>query len=223
MVAWYDIAPGAAAEHDDWHSHEHMPERLGIPGFLRGRRGVALSGSPHYFVMYEVAQLATLTAPPYLERLNDPTPWSRNVMSHFRNMTRSLCRVQGSFGAGLGQTVVTIRLSPAANEADALRRWLRDSVLPGLAARAGVVGAHLLETEPPAGLPQTEEQRLRGGDAAADWVVLVEGYDSDAVLAVVEHELRRPVLMQHGAGPAHASAAYRLAFVLTDRESGRSR
>lgn len=79
MVAWYDIAPEATSEHDDWHSHEHMPERLGIPGFLRGRRWVAPSGSPQYFVMYEVENFETLTSKPYLERLNNPTPWSKKM------------------------------------------------------------------------------------------------------------------------------------------------
>ena len=29
---------GAAAEHDDWHTHEHLHERLSIAGFRRGER-----------------------------------------------------------------------------------------------------------------------------------------------------------------------------------------
>ena len=35
MVAIYDLEAGWEAKHDDWHSHEHMHERVGIPGFLR--------------------------------------------------------------------------------------------------------------------------------------------------------------------------------------------
>ena len=77
VAMWWDIAPETKAEFEDWHTHEHMPERLAIPGFLRGTRWIALSGEPSYFVLYEAADLATLTAGPYLERLNDPTPWSR--------------------------------------------------------------------------------------------------------------------------------------------------
>jgi hypothetical protein len=46
VVIWHDIAPEGRAQFYAWHGREHMPERLGIPGFLRGRRYVALAGSP---------------------------------------------------------------------------------------------------------------------------------------------------------------------------------
>jgi hypothetical protein len=36
IAIWLDFPPEEAAEHDAWHSTEHLPERLGIPGFLRG-------------------------------------------------------------------------------------------------------------------------------------------------------------------------------------------
>ena len=38
MLLSFDIAPEAIEEHDRWHTHEHLPERLSIPGFLRGTR-----------------------------------------------------------------------------------------------------------------------------------------------------------------------------------------
>jgi hypothetical protein len=66
MLLSFDVLPQATAEHDHWHTHEHLPERLSIPGFLRGTRWVALRGRPRYLVLYEVAGLQTLTSPPYL-------------------------------------------------------------------------------------------------------------------------------------------------------------
>src|SRR4051812_11841427 len=124
VTMWWDITPDVKPEWEDWHSHEHMPERLGIPGFLRGTRWSALSGEPSYFVLYEAARLATVTEGPYLERLNAPTPWSQKMMPHHRNMVRSLCRVRASFGAGVGQAVATIRFSPARGKARVLSKWL---------------------------------------------------------------------------------------------------
>ena len=44
VAMWWDIAPDMKAEFEDWHTHEHMPERLAIPGFLRGMRWI--SGHP---------------------------------------------------------------------------------------------------------------------------------------------------------------------------------
>jgi len=50
MLLSFDIAVEVQLEHDDWHSHEHLPERLAIPGFLRGSRWQALASGPIYFV-----------------------------------------------------------------------------------------------------------------------------------------------------------------------------
>lgn len=80
---WWDIAPNMKSEFEGWHSHEHMPERLAIPGFLRDTRWIALSGRPSYFVLYEAAKLATITRGPYLERLNNPTPVAPRPQSGF--------------------------------------------------------------------------------------------------------------------------------------------
>ena len=41
----------------------------------------------------------------------------------------------------------------------------------------GLSSAHLLESRPMAGAPQTTEQKIRGGDATAEWILLIGGYD----------------------------------------------
>ena len=41
VAIWHDITPEGRANFYAWHGSEHMPERLGIPGFVRGRRFVA--------------------------------------------------------------------------------------------------------------------------------------------------------------------------------------
>ena len=92
MLLGFDVAHEAIVEHDDWHTHEHVPERLGIPGFLRGTRWVAHSGGPRYLVLYEVEALTTLTSDAYLARLNNPSPWTSRMMPHYRGMTRGLAR-----------------------------------------------------------------------------------------------------------------------------------
>jgi hypothetical protein len=49
VCIWHDLLPEARDEFHQWHNREHMPERVGIPGFRRGRRYVALSGTPQIF------------------------------------------------------------------------------------------------------------------------------------------------------------------------------
>jgi hypothetical protein len=218
IAMWWDISPEMKAEFEDWHSHEHMPERLRIPGFLRGTRWIALSGEPSYFILYEAARLATITGGAYLERLNNPTPWSRKMMPHHRNMVRSLCRVRATFGGGLAHALATIRFSPSPGSGRSIAKWLAADMMPTLPQRQGLIGTHLLESQPMAGTPQTTEQKIRGKDARADWVLLICGYDVEAVKAVVSNQLAPDALVEHGALPGAAEALYRAAYSLTSRD-----
>lgn len=217
VAMWWDIAPELKEEWEDWHTHEHMPERLGIPGFLRGTRCIARSGEPSYFILYEAASLTTITGGAYVERLNHPTPWSLKMMPQHRNMVRSLCRVRASFGGGLARAVATIRFSPAPRNGARLLKWLATDALPGLPGRKGLAAAHLLESQPMAGLPQTTEQKIRGADKIADWVLLVCGYDAEAVEASAR-ELAAETLVAHGASPTVIAASYCPAYCLIPRD-----
>ena len=48
VAIWNGIAPEGRTEFYEWHNREHMPERVGIPGFRRGRRYIAKYGTPEY-------------------------------------------------------------------------------------------------------------------------------------------------------------------------------
>lgn len=218
VAMWWDVAPPMQAEFEDWHSHEHMPERLGIPGFLRGTRWIALSGEPSYFILYEAARLETITRGPYLERLNHPTPWSQKMMPHHRNMVRSLCRVRASFGAGVARAMATIRFSPSAQGGSLLVKWLAADAMPRLPQGKGLAGAHLLESQATPGTPQTTEQKIRGGDARADCALLICAYDAEALKAVLASELAPDALVAHGALPGMATGLYQAAYCLTYEE-----
>jgi hypothetical protein len=162
MVLCFDLDPAAWAEHDDWHTHEHMPERLSIPGFLRGSRWVATQAGPRYLVLYEVADIGVLTSAAYLERLNHPTAWTQKMMPSYRGMSRSLCRVEESFGRGLGAWAALLPSSSEARE------------LAGLVTARGMASAALLRSAVAA--PMTKEQEIRGHDQAMDRVAFVTGY-----------------------------------------------
>ena len=207
IAMWWDIAPERKAEFEDWHSHEHLPERLAIPGFQRGSRWAAADGGPGFFVLYELAGYETLSSPHYLERLNRPTPWSTQLMPHHRNMVRSQCRVAASVGAGIARGMVTLRLSPRAGEGTRLRDFLVEQA-GRIAARAGTTAAHLLHTEAP-DIALTTEQRIRGGrDPSADWIFLAGGYDPAALQALRAEALSDAELSRHGAADGIEAGAY---------------
>jgi hypothetical protein len=215
MVLSFDVASDAIDEHDDWHTHEHFPERLSIPGFLRGTRWVAQQGQPRYFVMYEVEELATLASAAYLERLNNPSPWTARMMTHYRGMTRGFCTITDSFGVGVGQAGLLIRFEPAREREPELRKWLVEQELPRLPSEPGLASAHVLKA---ALRPQmTSEQRIRGSDAAVDLALLVTGYSAESVTALFQTRLCEEQFERHGAS-RYAGGVYQLAYALTNRE-----
>ena len=212
MVAMYDVEPGWEAGHDHWHAQEHMAERLGIPGFRRGRRAIASDGRPRCFVMYEVDALSTQVSPAYLARLNDPTPWTRRVMPHMTGMTRTLARVVASVGDAVGGWLATVRLNPPAAAKPGLVRWLAGGALAEAAGAEGLLGAHLLAGDAEASRTPTEEKTLRAApDEVADWIVMLEGYEGERVALAVRRVAA--LLAERGAG-AGELATYQLAQVL---------
>lgn len=215
MLLLFDVVREAIPEHDDWHTHEHLPERLSIPGFIRGTRWVALNGQPRYFVMYEVEQLATLTSSAYLERLNNPSAWTTKMMPNYRGMRRGFCSVAGSFGFGVGHLGLLIRFSAGTETGSSLQKWLLQDVLPRLPSRPGIGSVHLFEGASTP--PMTNEQRIRGIDDGIDRALLVTGYSQDALASLARFDLGKTQLEKQGA-TGFLGATYQMEYALIQRE-----
>ncbi|WFU22480.1 hypothetical protein QA649_30975 [Bradyrhizobium sp. CB1717] len=217
VAMWWSVRPEQRAEFGDWHSHEHFPERMSIAGFRRGSRWSSTTDAEGFFVLYELEQYDVLTSKGYLDRLNAPTSWSTRMMPHHLGMIRSQCRIVGSFGGGVAAALATFRLSPqAGREADLQERLSK--TLGVLAQEPGLTGAHLLLTDTPPTSSPTTEQQIRGKDGAADWIVLLSGYDADAVEHVVADQLSPGVLGTLGAQNNPTIGRYRLAFTMTPQD-----
>ena len=217
LAMWWDMAPDQRAEFEDWHSHEHFTERMAIPGFRRGTRWASATGGEGIFQMYELDAYEVVQSPAYLERLNAPTPWSTKMMPHHRNMVRSQCRVLGSAGGAVARHALTIRLSPQAGSQEALQAALCDR-LASLPQQPGCVGAHLLRHETPP-IAQTREQKIRGGDRVADWVLVVMGYDLDTLQGLQATTFSEGALQALGAATGSQSALYALCHSATPADS----
>jgi len=215
MLLSFDVAAEAQLEHDDWHSHEHLPERLAIPGFVRGSRWRALAGGPAYFVMYEVGALDVLSSPAYMDRLNHPSPWTAKMMPSYRGMRRGLCEIVARAGHGLGGFGLLLRFGAEAHGHASLSDWLTTEVMPALPAQTGLASAMLFRASLQAEL--TVEQRIRGQDAAVDWALLVTGFARSSVEALAAGVLAPSELERRGASGVE-SAIYELVHCLSDRD-----
>lgn len=208
ICIWNDITDEGRDEFYAWHLTEHMPERVGIPGFLRGRRCIAVEGdtTPEFFTLYETASPDILVGRDYQERLEHPTPWTTRATAAFRNTSRALTRVRASFGAGPGGIVATIRFGTTAEMSEVLLDGLAD-ILPELAGMRQITGAHFCLTDAGASAAKTAESRDRTDILdAPDGVVLIEGCNPDPVRAALRLCLQHASLHDRGA----VSGLYRL-------------
>ena len=183
VAIWHDIVAEGQPEFQAWHTREHMPERLAVPGFLRGRRYRAADGAPEYFNLYEVETAAVLTSGEYLARLNNPTPWTQRALPHFRNVSRSLCRLGASVGRAQGGLMLTASFEVIPGAEDALAHFLADQVLPKIFDRSGILGVHFGIADRPSSEIVTTERKARGDlTRVPGWVFLLEGVSESAVL-----------------------------------------
>ena len=183
LAIWHDIAPEGRDTFYAWHGSEHMPERLGIPGVLRGRRYIGIQASLEFFNLYETTDIGVLRGPDYAARVNNPTPWTLEAVRHFRAVARSICGVEysSSNGNSQGGLIATLRYDVADAHTDAHRQALRDRALPALAQAPGIAGVHLLSADDKASGAQNAEQRARAtANAVPRWILLVEGWGDEA-------------------------------------------
>jgi hypothetical protein len=210
VAIWHGIRPEGRDEFYEWHNREHMPERVGIPGFLRGRRYIAREGSPEFFTLYETATPEVLSGADYLARLNAPTEWTRRATLHFTDASRSLCRVVLSLGPGAGGWLMTWRYDVAPGREDEQRARL-EPVLKEIAQAQGVVGAHLCIADASASAIQTEEKKGRPKNAVPGWVVMAEGgAEPDALHAACRRLAAPAFFTEAGALPGGQRGLYQL-------------
>jgi hypothetical protein len=170
VAIWNGIADEARDDFYDWHQNEHMPERVGIPGFRRGRRYVTADAATHpeFFTLYELETLQVAQGQDYANRLNAPTPWTTIVTQQFRDTFRSLARVVSSQGPGMGGAILTIRLD--VEDPTALL-----ATLHATARRPRITGVHLGQADAASSAVRTTETEGRDDIRPPPaWFVLVE-------------------------------------------------
>lgn len=217
VAIWHDIAPEAREDFYAWHGTEHMPERVGIPGFQRGRRYCAIDADLEFFNLYEADSPGVLTGPDYLERLENPTPWTLSAVKSFQRVARSLCRVAGSFGAGQGGVVTTWRYDVPQEAVATHIDLMTARVLPNLAGVGTVAGAHLLVADTKASAVDTAERKARGEEnRIPGWVLVVEGWGDEGPFAkLCRQALSDGVLASTGAVGSSELGLYRLQATVT--------
>ncbi|MEM9370363.1 MAG: hypothetical protein AAGA26_04305 [Pseudomonadota bacterium] len=203
LAIWNSCKAGWEAKYERWYQSEHLIERLSVPGFERGRRYASINRPNAFFTYYETTTPEILISKAYLERVNNPTPMTAEIMrSAFAEMSRTVCRNLFSIGGFRGAFAATLVLDTAVEKAE-ISDWARDRLADGTIARIESWQAVEVDTAPSA------EAKLRGADRQIQACMLVE--------ALSEHDCARAVAElagQFGRSTTEARA-YRLLCELT--------
>ena len=208
VLVWNDVTEAGRTQFYEWHDKEHIPERLAIPGFRRGRRYAKAGHSPEWLTIYEADDLGVVVSPEYLRRLNSPTPGTVRMLHDFRNTSRAVCEVVHTVGSSSGGHILALRLDLPAAQGDAMCRYLRTEVFPRAMAEIGVVACHLYAADQSASFLKTAEASTREFDVPS-WVILVEMTTPDAAERV-RQRIDGPALRDLGVTLRSDAAIYSL-------------
>ncbi len=169
LAIFNNVAAGRESDFEEWFQHEHLAERLGVPGFLLGRRHEAVSGQPRYFNFYQVQSADVLKSKAYLTRLDHPTPMTRMIMSEvFKDMIRTVCHRTFRLGAMRGVATIAVRFSERPDES--VLKATVEALMQDKAVASGEIWSAISARE----FPVSEEERLRGGDRKIEACLVIE-------------------------------------------------
>jgi hypothetical protein len=212
LAIWNSCNP-ERSDYDAWHTLEHVPERLEVPGFLGARRYVGGEGPlPEYLTVYDLSSLSVLDSKPYRELLNRPTPWSLDMRPDLSEVIRHGCRTHGRVGQGFGG-IAAVKILDL-DERCATAPWDLTPLSSSQAISAATLGTFDSSV---AELPFSLGASDRSVDGNA--VLILESYSGPALrraLASVDEWLES----LGGTGPHLDWTIYRLGFVIEAQQSG---
>jgi hypothetical protein len=211
VAIWNDIRADKREDFFEWHPREHMVERLGIPGFLRGRRCAAVEAEVEFLTLYELKDSQVLVSDIYKHRLTNPTPWSTSTLPAFTNNVRGACLIEFSEGYAMGGFVLTLRFEAQEGQEAALIERLKREVMPGIVDAPRITGAHFVRND--ASLTAGNAGNQRGRTILLpQLIVLLEGSTAEGVKAAGEQFVSSTRLQALGAKPGVIRGLYQLEY-----------
>lgn len=187
LALWNGVNdPDRVGEYEAWHAFEHVPERVGSPGFAWADRYAAAAGvrgQPAYFTLYALADTSALLTDRYQELLDHPTDWSarmRGVLSDFR---REPCALLSSHGIASAARLATLQVSVDQGEGEAPSAITQ--ALAALVASGRALSACWGRVDARSGHPLSGAPALAPGGTGFDAVILLQHWRDDALAAAV--------------------------------------
>lgn len=165
LAIWNDCLSEAETQYEDWYMGQHLPERVGVPGFRIGRRYQAVAADLRYFTYYDTETPEVLWSDAYRERLANPTLETAEIMQYFRNMNRTVCQRVSQMGQFVAGHAVTARLNKLPDDVAETQSALLKAT--------GVTGAEAWQAVEVPNAETTVESKYRDGPDEAVGAALV--------------------------------------------------
>ena len=145
LIAAMNFAQVAEDEFHDWYDHEHIPERLRVPGFPGAERWIGAADPKASVALYDLDNVGVLKSPAYLAVGGaNGTPWTKRVTGR----TKMLIRLEGeqllpgdAFAPAGAAALLLIAMNVAPEQEHEFNEWYNTEHLPQLGAVPGVLAA----------------------------------------------------------------------------------
>ena len=214
LALWNDIAPSREAEYDQWHTLEHVPERVSVRGFFGARRYVNRDHEHHrYFTLYDVEAVWVFASAEYKDLLTNPTPWSASMRPDFSNFLRATCATSLSQGTGIGASIATLCIAAGIADEAVAAALSRVMELPHVnAVHCG------RRSEPALTVPFNAPPPQSASVREFDHVALIEAISRDAATSALTR-LREELRIKAAPGEC-TSSVFDLQFVFPGNQLG---
>jgi hypothetical protein len=145
LIAAMNFADVAEDEFHDWYDHEHIPERLRVPGFLNAERWIGSADPKVSVALYDLDNVGVLQSPAYLSVGGaNGTPWTKRVTGR----TKMIIRIEGeqilsgdALAPAGAAALLLIAMNVAPEQEHEFNEWYNTEHLPQLGAVPGVLAA----------------------------------------------------------------------------------
>jgi hypothetical protein len=145
LIAAMDFTTVAEDEFHDWYDTEHVPERLGVPGFINAQRWIGTTNPKHSVALYDLDEVGVLHSPPYLAVGGDNgTPWTKRVTGGVKMLMRmeaEQLRPGDAVAPDGAAAMLLISMNVAPEHEAEFNDWYNQEHLDALAGVPGVLRA----------------------------------------------------------------------------------
>ena len=206
LAIWSDVAPESETDYLHWLTREHAAERVSTAGFLGVRVFRTMDFDiRRYFILYELESPSALSSDDYVNKLNNPTPWSQRIMPTLKNFVRGGGAVIARSGVGRGGFAGAVAIDDTQIAAAEL------SILK-LSSTDRISSACLLKVDNAKTSIATREKDLRRDDKSFGNLLVFDGLDAIAVRSALES------IEHHGNEASVPSFVYKQIYQLDRRQ-----